>query len=1337
MDDGLELKRVVDLVTQSDIDESVYTIIDSVSGAVKKYPLGSFICSIAPIFDGTADYNAGDYCNYNGQLYQFDSDHAAGEWTGLDVSTVNLSQILGEMGEDISDLQTEMSNLQEDVVGAVDDWLDAHPEATTTVQDGSISYVKLADNVKNYVTPEMFGAAGDGVADDTIAVQNCINAAVTAKKPVRGFNVYKTTSPLTITANILDLVIERISYTGNECGVIISGSYNTIRIGSLYCSGGKGIIMRRTSSQTCSWNKINVTRLFATGHAVDFDTNDQLILYNTFDIRYIKSDTGNCFNGATGVGENVFTNSSCSCPAGWAIYKANGRYYNFTLENDVLNGIYIDGDTLNYFSGFRVRELVDKIVYEINGQVPGVQGGTLIKYVGSKCQSKFISDDTIPYAAIDVDEMDTIEDMLDESPVNWTGLAKTAFYNVIDAPIRYGNWDTQNGFVVPAKQMIVTAGKKICIPAYETVYTITDSDYDMRDDTVWDDDAKIYPTKMVIGVDNCVIHLPNSYCAYGYSEFIVDQSHGHLCTIYDSNSTVTPIFNGASLGGGIYKLKAFCDPSVNAITENQVGSNQTLNDGSNYSWTIERIEERARLETVYVDDFGAVGDGLTDDSAAVQAAVNAGYNVYFSDGKTYYIPTTVNITQNTKLHGGRGTIIMTKLQNGLLNNVFVASGTLKKTTTLTTDYTSNGSTANSGNRFTLTDMTDINIGDLMIITATDQFYSYARPYYYLGGTLLIGDIYDGHLFTTCDLPYNIENTANVTVQIYDAPTVVFENLTFKGETDMENGGHYKYMITLSKCKNSVVRNCTLFDLDNAISLEMCNNTRIEGISMSKVKEDNARAGDGYGLNIYSCTNTVVQRVNAICGQSCIDVTGSITSLHTYIKYCELSSECRGNAIGSHENVYNTVIEDCVVTGINVLGTAYISRCRFIKNNRIVNSNGVSFCGNHDPNHSILKIRDCIFDEGKQIYISAPLVSNPVQAFDDIVGLVEITDCQGGFLIFQGTQSEYILSNVINELRLTRWKDCAYFSRSNASDDIIKKLYISDCSFKNNVWINDGYEDHGMILENIYDFDCRSTIPMMHKVSADKPTIGSKYTLPGNTSISLSSSNTSAKYVICGRNIASNDPDDYFVGNVYGSAGGDLTRTIATGTCPTISSDADGNIVFTQPGNTSSNNMYPVGLFYCQEYGTINMSATIKNTGATDGASFKPYVALVNCDTGKLVDRYLGTEVQATAAGATISFSKTVRKNYAAMCYYYCSTPVANSVTTFENMKACCDPAFAPKPLTDSDVYEAHRRTGDGSVPSLDGVNNIMCSELDFHVTFSADYVDSPIGLLPSGTGVSF
>ena len=70
---------------------------------------------------------------------------------------------------------------------AVTKWLAKHPEATTTVQDGSIEEIKINKNFlpwikKDYVTPEMFGAVGDGIIDDS----NAMLSAVATGLPIRG-----------------------------------------------------------------------------------------------------------------------------------------------------------------------------------------------------------------------------------------------------------------------------------------------------------------------------------------------------------------------------------------------------------------------------------------------------------------------------------------------------------------------------------------------------------------------------------------------------------------------------------------------------------------------------------------------------------------------------------------------------------------------------------------------------------------------------------------------------------------------------------------------------------------------------------------------------------------------------------------------------------------------------------------------------------------------------------------------------------------------------------------------------------------------------------------------
>ena len=59
---------------------------------------------------------------------------------------------------------------------AVKKWLGEHPEATTTVQDYSLTINKMVIGALGYVTPEMFGAVGDGITDDTKAIQKAIDS---------------------------------------------------------------------------------------------------------------------------------------------------------------------------------------------------------------------------------------------------------------------------------------------------------------------------------------------------------------------------------------------------------------------------------------------------------------------------------------------------------------------------------------------------------------------------------------------------------------------------------------------------------------------------------------------------------------------------------------------------------------------------------------------------------------------------------------------------------------------------------------------------------------------------------------------------------------------------------------------------------------------------------------------------------------------------------------------------------------------------------------------------------------------------------------------------------
>ena len=445
-----------------------------------------------------------------------------------------------------------------------------------------------------FITPELFGAVGDGITDDGVSINLCLAYASANGKTVRGYKNYKTSVPVIISGSNLDIFINDVNYTGNtNSAVIITGMFNTIKLKRIQ-SGYNGLTMLPTPSVQSSYNNISVDRIEAANHGVVLDhttNNGGNILYNTFTIEYISATNGNGYHKVDDVsipgyvGECNYYNTKFNIPNGWAAYNVYGRMYNFCMETNVLNGIYISGNVLLSCYGFRTRELTDKITYQINGYTE-FQGGTLLKIVGDGTKVHFVSEDGIPYAAIDVSEMYDCKDFNDEesSDVYFGNLT----FSSIDAPIRIGNAETHNGYQTIGQKMIILSGKKICVPAYQLEYEITETNYDMRDAQVLANNAKVYATKMIIGVDNCIIHLPTSYCPMGYASFIVDQTD-HTCTIYKEGDDVTPIFEGASLGVGVYKLDAYADPESSKMAITKPNYEHQYYDTTNEKWEITKL----------------------------------------------------------------------------------------------------------------------------------------------------------------------------------------------------------------------------------------------------------------------------------------------------------------------------------------------------------------------------------------------------------------------------------------------------------------------------------------------------------------------------------------------------------------------------------------------------------------------------------------------------------------------------------------------------------------------------------------------------------------------------
>ena len=764
------------------------------------------------------------------------------------------------------------------------------------------------------------------------------------------------------------------------------------------------------------------------------------------------------------------------------------------------------------------------------------------------------------------------------------------------------------------------------------------------------------------------------------------------------------------------------DPSATSGDVGKFLKAKTVSGGKVTEWELGAAGGGGSVDLFYVtpEDYGAVGDGETDDSQAVQDAVDAGYAVYFGSNKTYYLASTVTIDHDCHLFGGENTVIKTATpESGTAPNGIVVTGTLKKTTTLTGNYSAVGSsTDNAGNRFELTDMTGINIGDIMVITAEDQYYNYNRQYYYLGGTLMIADKDENYLYACDAMPWDIENTEDVSVKVYSAPVAIIENLNFV--SDIDTSGSYHYCLMLDWCKNSTVKNCTISEMDNGMRIWECVNTEVDCVNIS-VTPPISGGDDHYGISIYSSSNTIISRITSEAANSCVDLSGHTPNMNTYFRNCMLFGSNRVDGLGMHENAYNTVIEDSVIGGMIGYGTVNVQRCRFVQRNKVSDSNvAITFRGSHNADWSRLIVEDCVFEGNNlQVNIAKPVTQTPIQAYNHIIGEIWIRNCVGGRMFYNAGTDATILSNTINRIIMDNWRDCYEFYHTGNK---IKSLLVNNCSFLFAPWCNkhaDAFSTDG--IENLR---LMNMYPQEDKLFAEIGR-GDTYFLPKDVPIVFTTSNASDHFAVCGKNIISNIATDYAVGDVSGSAGSALTRTVNNNFSSAVSTNANDELVFTQPsGFSAATATYPKCMIYVPKRSRVRMSATLKNTGATNAAAWRPFICIVDAATMNITYRGNGTGQTATAEGVTVTHYRDVPANSFVFCYMYCNSPVKSSETTFSNFVANIMTDDFIEDTVTFEKYDGSGRDGSGTLYSVDGINYIMANAAgSFTAKFKANLLE--------------
>lgn len=94
------------IIDPGTIIPSVAALIAQIENAVESIPAdySALLASIAPVFSTSQDYAAGNYVWYNGTLYRFTANHAAGSWTGTDAAAAVI-------GNDLTDLKSAIKKM--------------------------------------------------------------------------------------------------------------------------------------------------------------------------------------------------------------------------------------------------------------------------------------------------------------------------------------------------------------------------------------------------------------------------------------------------------------------------------------------------------------------------------------------------------------------------------------------------------------------------------------------------------------------------------------------------------------------------------------------------------------------------------------------------------------------------------------------------------------------------------------------------------------------------------------------------------------------------------------------------------------------------------------------------------------------------------------------------------------------------------------------------------------------------------------------------------------------------------------------------------------------------
>ncbi len=253
------------------------------------------------------------------------------------------------------------------------------------------------------------------------------------------------------------------------------------------------------------------------------------------------------------------------------------------------------------------------------------------------------------------------------------------------------------------------------------------------------------------------------------------------------------------------------------------------------------------METINVKDFGAKGDGITDDTAAVQASISAAQQ---KGGGTVYFPNGVYAVLNLQVYShvnllGESDATLLKKGGGEDSHIVRMIGSLTSSRTLLSTDSSMGNRnvavkSNSG----------FQVGDYVVLR--DNVYKYSsygrnqelnRVAAIGTGTIMLATATIGN--------YAVANAAEL-VKIVPVSRAWMKNLTLKIDNGVAGGnyyGDYCYDVLIEDCVAIGPSDEAAFRFGNSAH---CTINRCVARDGQKVKQSGYGYGFGFGASAHHC-----------------------------------------------------------------------------------------------------------------------------------------------------------------------------------------------------------------------------------------------------------------------------------------------------------------------------------------------------------------------------------------------------------------------------------------------------------------------------------------------------